>query len=459
MPGKRSYFALALALAVGWTCSRAPEATKGPLRVHPDNPHYFTDDGARAVYLTGSHTWPGIVDMGPGPTPAAFDFDAYLDWTQRYGHNFIRLWAWELLNWDTAGNSSTYSQNTVLTVTPHPWLRSGPEKTLDGKPKFDLEKLNPKYFQRLRSRVEAAEKRGIYVSVMLFEGWGIRKSPGAWENHPFHPDNNINGLDGDTNSDGQGIEIHTLTDPAVTAIQEAYVREVIDTVNELDNVLYEIINEAHPTSTDWQYHMIDFVHDYERTKPTQHPVGMTAQRPKNGNEALFDGPADWISPDGDRNDPQVADARKVILSDTDHLWGIGGSEEWVWKTFLGGMNTLFMDPYDAVVLGESFDPQWEPVRRSMGYTLAYARRMNLAAMSPSSPWWKSRGPHSERRGVECEATRGRRCAGIVDERQQSSRRRAVRTPWARGGYGRRTLSLVGVDAPHRLFPRLLAERP
>ena len=41
-----------------------------------------------------------------------------------------------------------------------------------------------------------------------------------------------------------------------------------------------------------------------------------------------------------------------------------------------------MDPYDAVVLGERFDPRWEPVRRSMGYTLAYARRMNLAATRP-----------------------------------------------------------------------------
>ena len=35
---------------------------KGPLRVHPDNPRYFTDgtrapDGSlKAVYLTGSHT-------------------------------------------------------------------------------------------------------------------------------------------------------------------------------------------------------------------------------------------------------------------------------------------------------------------------------------------------------------------------------------------------------------------
>ena len=32
--------------------------------------------------------------------------------------------------------------------------------------------------------------------------------------------------------------------PAVTALQEAYVRNVIDTVNDLDNVLYDICNEV-----------------------------------------------------------------------------------------------------------------------------------------------------------------------------------------------------------------------
>jgi hypothetical protein len=43
----------------------------GPLRVHPQNPRYFTDsaknpDGSlRAVYLTGSHTWDSLHDCFP----------------------------------------------------------------------------------------------------------------------------------------------------------------------------------------------------------------------------------------------------------------------------------------------------------------------------------------------------------------------------------------------------------
>ncbi|MBI1898934.1 MAG: hypothetical protein HYS04_20740 [Acidobacteria bacterium] len=162
-------------------------------------------------------------------------------------------------------------------------------------------------------------------------------------------------------------------------------RKVVDTVNDLDNVLYEIVNEAQPESTAWQYHMIEFVKRHQRAKPKQHPVGMTPQRRKGNQEVLFNSPADWISPDtagGYRTEPPAADGRKVLLSDTDHLWGLGGNEEWVWKSFLRGMNPIFMDPYDGVVLGQAFDPRWEPVRRSMGYTHAYAERMNLAAMTP-----------------------------------------------------------------------------
>ena len=32
--------------------------------------------------------------------------------------------------------------------------------------------------------------------------------------------------------------------PAVTPVQEAYVRKVLETLNSLDNVLYEIANEV-----------------------------------------------------------------------------------------------------------------------------------------------------------------------------------------------------------------------
>lgn len=371
----------------------------GPLKVHPSNSRYFADSTGKAIYLTGSHTWSNFKDMGKTDPPPAFNFEAYLDFLHQHNHNFIRMWTWEL---------SVYTYDGKLTYAePFPWQRTGPGTALDGKPKFDLQQFNQSYFERLRSRIATAGERGIYISIMLFEGHGLHASltPWCWNGHPCNLSNNVNGIDGDLDGDGRGLETHTLKIPDIIARQEAYVRKVVDTVNDLDNVLYEITNESGAYSTAWQYHLIDYLHEYEKQKPQQHPVGMTfqyAREHRGTNANLFNSPADWISPgpdDGHRDNPPAADGNKVILSDTDHLWGIGGNQAWVWKSFCRGLNPIFMDPYREVdrndVQGEqkttwtdhlsgvpTLDTRWNPIRRNMGYTLAYATRMNLAAMMP-----------------------------------------------------------------------------
>jgi len=382
----------------------------GPLRVSPKNPRYFTDETGRAIYLTGAHTWSNFKDMGRSDPPPPFDFTAYLNFLQKHNHNFIRLWTWELSKF-IYGGESIFAGEPIY-AWPFPWPRTGPGKALDGKPKFNLKLFNEDYFERLRSRVVAAGKRAFYVSIMLFEGHGLHASlpPWCWDGHPFNIHNNVNGIDGDPNGDGQGLETHTLEIPGVTSLQEAYVRKVIDAVGDLDNVLYEITNESGAYSTKWQYHMIDFIHEYEKNKPKQHPVGMTfqwAKEYKGTNENLLGSPAEWVSPNpegGYRDNPPAPDGSKVILSDTDHLWGIGGNPQWVWKSFCRGLNPLFMDPYSVPertktsdtkdqqkgiwtdhLSGEpAVDPKWDPIRKNLGYTLSYARRMNLVDMVPSN---------------------------------------------------------------------------
>jgi len=356
----------------------------GPLRLHPTNPRYFTDGSGRAVYLTGSHTWNNLQDMGETDPPAAFDFDAYLNFLTEHGHNFVRLWRWELVSWDTKANREKAPRH--LLCMPHPWARTGPGLALDGKPRFNLEQFNEDYFQRLRARVMAARDRGIYVSIMLFEGWGLRFMPDGWKAHPFHPANNVNLTDSDVKGI-KGIELFSLASSKATALQEAYVRKVIDTVNGLDNVLYEIGNESDFFTTEWQYHLIRFIKSYESTKPKQHPVGMTSiGYGVDDLDRLLKSPADWLSPNPDRydykNDPPASEGAKVILPDTDHLWGVGGNVSWVWKSFTRGLNPIFMDPYQRGVLDRGPDEQWEPVRRAMGVTRQSAQRMNLAAMTP-----------------------------------------------------------------------------
>ena len=158
---------------------------------------------------------------------------------------------------------------------------------------------------------------------------------------------------------------------------------MVDTVNDLDNVLYEACNEAGADSKAWQYHVIDFVHRYEAGKPKQHPVGMTFQYPGGTNQMLIDSPADWISPnpgtpkEGYKDNPSARYVGKVIVNDTDHLWGHqGGDNVWVWRSFLRGLNVLFMEELLP-------SPTWQDsARDAMGQVRRFSRKIDLARMVP-----------------------------------------------------------------------------
>jgi hypothetical protein len=175
-------------------------------------------------------------------------------------------------------------------------------------------------------------------------------------------------------------KVHVLGNAQANELQAAYIRHVVDTVNDLDNVLYEVINEG--GEREWDWWVVRTIRQHEAAKPNRHPIGITGHGAERV-ESMLASPADWISPgraDGYAENPPAWDGRKVSLLDTDHIWGVGGNVGWVWKSFLRGHHPLFMDPYDGSVLGE--DRGWEPIRSAMGHTRRWADRVNLAAMSP-----------------------------------------------------------------------------
>lgn len=417
-----------------------PIMIAGPLVVSKTNPRYFTIASApdeKAIYLTGSHIWNNFHDgMGPGAncsqTPEPSDFDSYLAFLRERNHNFIRLWRWEQFKSQAAGG------NYHLCMTPQPWARTGPGNAKDGKPKFNLEVFNESYFERLRERVIAAGAEGIYVAVMFFDGWALHLSPvpDNVEGHPFHAMNNTNGVSIESILDYQVLPLH----PRVQAFQEAYIHKVIDTLHDLQNVLWEVANESSGggkvdmefakmmgfsevpewgDSTEWQYWVIDVVKRYEQEKGYDpHPMGITMQFPvvdqTKVNDPLFNSAAEWISPGYDDeifaegghpmapgsppsrwydNPPDVA-GRKVIITDTDHYAPGQGDILWAWKSFLRGHHPILMDfgiiagfnpsePSGGDAGGPTF-ADFEAARYAMGDTLRYAEKLDLINMEPRS---------------------------------------------------------------------------
>jgi len=367
------------------------EATLRPapklLRINRSNPHYFTDGSGKAIYLTGSHNDPNMLDMGTIDPPPAFDFTAYLAWLQRHNHNFIRLWRW------SEATKFRFPQEETMYVEPHPWLRTGPGRAGDGKLKFDLTQFNEEYFKRVRDRAEEAGENGFYVSIMLFDGAAAAAAEDFGIYHPFHIANNINQIDADQNGDGKIFEAYTLGHAQqIVTIQKQYVQHIVETVNDLDNVLYEICNECHEDSTDWQYSMIRFIKESEAALPKQHPVGMTGQYPvrskRYDNTALMNSPADWISPmatpsEQYMQDPPVLHVDKVSLLDSDHI-GVFVEVAWVWKSFTRGHHPIFIDHIEprlpSILKGY---PYLDGIRRNMGYALGYANKIDLARMKPN----------------------------------------------------------------------------
>lgn len=364
---------------------RAATKTNGPLRPCAENPRYFADATGRVVWLTGSHTWANFQERGIEAETPDFDYDGYLDFLQQHGHNFIRLWVWEQAQW-----MQFAAKDVPVRYRPLAYLRTGPGNALDGKPKLDVTKFNDDYFRRLHQRVEKARDRGIYVSVMLFQGFSLDKRRGktemgdAWHGHPLNAANNINGINGNPSGDDTGHEVHELKIPEVTRLQETLVRKVIDTVGDLDNVLWEIGNECHAESVQWQYHMIRYIKERERMRPMQHPVGMTGAPIKT--ETLMASPADWISPPGRMwlDSPPVNDGKKVILADTDHCAPWDHEPLWVWKNLFRGNQFLLMDGYVDYRLGAPSRPdeKWEPMRHAMGRVREFAEQLDLAKLTP-----------------------------------------------------------------------------
>lgn len=395
---------ICLTLLVPAAVARSTAPITGPLKVSA-NPRYFQDADGNVLLLSGSQTWNTVQDWGSHGSLQPLDFNAFVKFLQSNGHNFTLLWYTELPKF--CGFPSTASSPPELTVGPHPWQRTGPGRATDGGLKFDLTRFDQAYFDRLRKRTRMLRDAGIYAGVYLFTGEWLNVFRCSTDGFPFTGANNVNDIDdGYRGGSKTGTGAITMTRPnAITKLQDAYVEKVIDTLNDLPNVLWIVSEEAPRNSIWWNDHQISHIRAYESRKRLQHPIGYAALI-GSPDATLYNSGADWVAPQA-RVSPSAScgsgkPACKVNVNDSDHsyfgMWNQTPlqNRNYEWQNFLNGSQVLFMDPYVVYYPRErrnvcasprnaicsAPDNRYENFRKNLGYILNYSRRLNLSKVTP-----------------------------------------------------------------------------
>jgi len=232
---------------------------KIPLRLHPQNPHYFEFRGELTPLITSGEHYGAVLNLD-------FDYKAYLKALEEHGFNLTRVFS-GVYHEDPGEFNIEHN-----TLAPEPGRLICPWKKVESDPaRYDLETWDPAYFERLKDFMVEAEKRGVVVEYVLFCYWYQDR---LWKSSPLYSDNNVNGL-----GDLDRSEVYTLDHPQDLMVQERFVRKVIKELNEFDNLYFEICNEPYAWHTldpllDWQHHMVDLIQEVEEYLPNQHLISI-----------------------------------------------------------------------------------------------------------------------------------------------------------------------------------------
>jgi hypothetical protein len=341
----------------------------GALAVYAQNPHYFADRAGKPILLIGDYTWGTFSDPD-------YDYKLMFNTLKEHGLNFARMWLW----WGCDSFPEPINRPNL-----NPYVRSGPGIANDGRPKYDLTRFNPAFFQRLRQVCSAARERGIFLQLTIFDAWMI-KHPHLWRLHACNRDNNINGVDGDPRGTGRGTDgeqgFCSLANTKVVAAQKAFIREVLEAVDEFDNILFEIANENY-YNAEWERHLCEFIHQCEAAGPKRH-LAMPLDLPNHDYGKI----KTWNIERLHSSLLTASAAGQPLVFDSD---GLGNPDDATvrraaWTAFVSGGHVDYLD--DSLQPGSEYHGDERGTRRAalraqLGYLAGFARRTQFWRLQPS----------------------------------------------------------------------------
>jgi hypothetical protein len=267
------------------------------------NQHVLAD-GERPVYLVGGGGYGANTDRVANNHA---DIEDYLAHYRSLGLNYTRSFCID--PW-----SSRHFSDALF-----PWARvpAGASEShdattigADGLPRFDLDRWDEAWWNRLHRFLTLARNIGMYVQLCVFDHCGLQGGldpysglAERWRRHPFNPDNHVDGLEL-PGSDGSGRPaFYDLGNRRLIAYQERFFGRLLAETAHLGHVNYQICNEyIGPWS--WTAHWIEFARRWEAEQGfAAHTVlvGSADFHAQNDGEPLASAGLDFVDIHGSKH--------------------------------------------------------------------------------------------------------------------------------------------------------------
>lgn len=355
-----------------------------PISLHKENSHYFMFRGKPAVLLTSGEHYGAVINLD-------FNYVAYLDELQSKGLNCTRTSVGpyiEFPGWFRYTSDQPQSPAAGRYICP--WARSSEPGYINGGNKFDLTKWDSEYFRRLKDFIAQASSRGIVVELILFCPYyntGSGDVDLLWKYSPFYSANNINGV-------GAILRTNALTldNGNLLAVQEAYVRKIVNELKDYDNLIYELCNEPYIQDlvpNDWMVHISKIIENTESTFRYKH---LMSQNIANGSSKI-ENPVPNVSVfNFHYSDPKAVSfnygLNKVIgNNETDGFKSNNAARVNAWKFIIGGgglFNNLDMSFTTSSAKGGTPDSERAILRSQLSILKKFIEGFDFVKMKPDS---------------------------------------------------------------------------
>jgi Family of unknown function (DUF6298) len=131
-----------------------------------------------------------------------------------------------------------------------PWARSGQGKAWDGLSKYDLNKFNTWYFDRLKSFSQLASRKGLVLLQEMYFQHNILEAGAHWADFPWRSANCLQATGFaepppyfQKKRIFQADEFYDVSHPVRRQLHQGYIRHCLETLSEYPNVIFSLGEE------------------------------------------------------------------------------------------------------------------------------------------------------------------------------------------------------------------------